>query len=127
MHNIPNDRASWAPHGEDRWYIGPAMEHCWCHKSYIPKTISEQISDTVEFSPKTFHMPQMFSMDATYHAAQDLIYALHNLAPAITLVKLGHGHKEALNTLADIFRKANPPAVPPGVPVKEIGQRKLQK
>ena len=22
IHNIPNYRASWAPHGEDKWYIG---------------------------------------------------------------------------------------------------------
>ena len=48
------------------------------------------------FFPKTFNMPQMSSMDATYHAAQYLLYALHNPAPAIPLVKLGNGHKEAL-------------------------------
>ena len=71
-------------------------------------------------------MPQMSSMDATYHATQNLIYALHNPAPASPLVKLGHGHKEALNTLADIFRKANPPAVPPRVSVREVGQKKPQ-
>ena len=70
------------------------MEQYSCHKAYIPKTRVERISDTVEFPPKTFHMPQMSSMDATTHAAQDLIYALQNPAPAIALVKLGHGHKE---------------------------------
>ena len=71
-------------------------------------------------------MPQMSSMDATYHAAQNLIYALHNTSPASPLVKLGHGHKEALKTLADISRKASPPSVPPRVPVRELGQKKLQ-
>ena len=71
-------------------------------------------------------MPQMSSMHAMYHAAQDLIYALQNPSPAITLVKLGHGNKEALKTLDDIFRKANPPVVLPRVPVKEVGQKKLQ-
>ena len=70
-------------------------------------------------------MPQMSSTDATYHAAQYLIYALHNPAPASHLVKLGHGNKEALKDLADIFRKANPPAVPPRVPVREVFQKKL--
>ena len=71
-------------------------------------------------------MPQMYSMDATYHTAQYLIYLLHNLVLAIPLLKLEHGHKEALKTLADIFRKVNPPAVPPRVPVREVGQTKLQ-
>ena len=71
-------------------------------------------------------MPQMSSVDTTYHAAQYIIYALHNPAPASPLVKLGNGHKEALKTLADIFRKANPQAVPLRVPVREVSQKKLQ-
>ena len=69
-------------------------------------------------------MSLMSYMDATYHAAQDLIYALHNPALAIPLVNLGNLHNEALKTLAEIFRKANPPAVPPRVPVREVGQKK---
>ena len=31
-----------------------------------------------------------------------------------------------MKTIAEIFRKANPPAVPPRVPVREVGQKKLQ-
>ena len=90
MHNIKNDRSLWAPHGEGGWYIGAVMENYRCHKEYIPKTRAKRISDTVEFTPKIFHMPQMSSMDTTYHTAQDLIYALYNTAPAIPLIKLGH-------------------------------------
>ena len=71
-------------------------------------------------------MPQMSSMDAAYHVAQYLIYVLYNTAPEIPLVKLMKVHKEALRTLSEIFRKANSPAVPPRVPVKEVGQKKLQ-
>ena len=71
-------------------------------------------------------MPQMSSKDETYHAAIYIIYALQNPEPASPLIKLGYVIKEALNTLADVFRKANPPAVPPRVPVGEVGQKKLQ-
>ena len=71
-------------------------------------------------------MPQMSSTDATYHAAHDIIYALHNTEPEIPLVKLGHGNKEEMNTLADISIKETPPAVPPRVLAREVGQRKLQ-
>ena len=35
-------------------------------------------------------------------------------------------YKIQLKTLAEIFRKANPPAVPPRMPVREVGQKKLQ-
>ena len=68
----------------------------------------------------------MSSMDATYHASQDIIYAIHNPSPTRPLLKLGHVHKEALKTLANIYRKANPPEVPLRVPVREEVQKKLQ-
>ena len=102
------------------------MEHYRCQKSYTPETRAEIISDTVEFPPKKFNMAQMSSMDATNHAAQVLVYALQNPAPEIPLVKLGNVKKEALMNLAEIYRKENPPSVPPRVPVREVGQKKLQ-
>ena len=38
IHNSPNDSASWTPHEDDGWYIGPEIEHYICHKLYSPKT-----------------------------------------------------------------------------------------
>ena len=102
------------------------MGHYICHRAYIPKTRAERISDTVEFLPKQFNMPNMSSKDATFHAAQDLICALHNPAPASPLVKLRNGHNESLSTLAEIFIKSSPPEVPPRVPVRELVQEKLK-
>ena len=81
IHDGPNNRASWEPRGEYGWYIGPAMEQYRCNKAYTPKTRAEIISDIVEFFPKQFNMPQISSTDAKIHAAQDLIYALHNPEP----------------------------------------------
>ena len=75
------------------------MELYIFNKLYIPKKIEERISDTLEFPPKQFTMPQMSSTDETFHATQDIIYALQNTAPASPLVKLGNGHKEALSNL----------------------------
>ena len=71
-------------------------------------------------------MPKMSSINAYYHSAQYLIYALQNPLPAIPLVKLGHGHKEALNILSDIFIKAKTSAVPLMVPIREVDQIKLR-
>ena len=53
----------------------------------------------------------MSSMDATYYDAQYIIYAIQNPEPVSPLLKLRHGHKKELNTLANIFRKSNPPAL----------------
>ena len=100
IHNRKNNRASWAPHGEYSWYIGPSTEHYRFHKSYTPKTRPARISDTVKFSPKKFNMTKIYSTHATIHAAQDLIYALHNPAHSSPLLKLGIVKKEALISLA---------------------------
>ena len=102
------------------------MKHYVFQRAYIPKTRAEKISDTVEFPPKQFNMPNMSSKDATFNTVQDLIYALQNPAPARPLVKPKDGHKEELRTLEEIFRKPIPPEVPLRVSVREGFQEKLK-
>ena len=63
-------------------------------------------------------MLDMSSKDATFHATQYLIYALENPATEIPIVKLVNGNMEELRNLAEIFREAIPPAVPPRVSVR---------
>jgi hypothetical protein len=36
-HETRNRRQTWAPHGQDGWYIGPALEHYRCYTIYITK------------------------------------------------------------------------------------------
>jgi hypothetical protein len=42
-HETPNRRKTWAPHGQDGWYIFPALEHYRCYTVYISKTRSERV------------------------------------------------------------------------------------
>ena len=102
------------------------MEHCRCRKACIPRTRAGEISDTVEFPPKTFNMSKMSSTDATINAAHDLIHAVYNPSPDIPLLTLGNSHKEELISLAEIFGKSTSPAVPPRVPVRGAFQEKIQ-
>jgi hypothetical protein len=48
-HETPNIRRTWAPHGQDGWYIGLALEQYRCYTVYITKKISERVVETVEF------------------------------------------------------------------------------
>ena len=57
-HEKPAQRASWAPHGIEGWYIGPAMEHYRCWTIYIPKTNAVGITDTVTFFPTKVNCPK---------------------------------------------------------------------
>ena len=65
--------------------------------------------------------------DGTIHAAQDLIHVLTDPEPDSLLATLGNSRKEALTSLAEIFEKSNPPAVPPRFPVWGAYQEKFQK
>ena len=42
IHSKPNKRASWAFHGEDRWYVGPAPHHYRYLRCYIPAKLKEE-------------------------------------------------------------------------------------
>jgi hypothetical protein len=54
-HKAPSRRRTWAPHGQEGWYIGPALEHYRCYMVSITKTRGDRIVETVEFSPKKSH------------------------------------------------------------------------
>ena len=58
IHNKPEQRASWAFHGEDGWFIGPAFEHYRCVKCYVPQTHATQISDTISIIPTVIPIPE---------------------------------------------------------------------
>jgi hypothetical protein len=55
-HETPSTRRTWAPHGQDGWYIGPALEHYRCYTVYINKTRGNRIVETVEFFPEEINL-----------------------------------------------------------------------
>ena len=50
FHPKPTIIKSWAPRGQDGWYIDQANDHYRCYNIYIPETRSVIQPDTVEFS-----------------------------------------------------------------------------
>ena len=57
LHSKPVHPKSLAFHGEQSWYVGPAMQHYRCLKVYIPKTHAERISDTIQLTPNIIPIP----------------------------------------------------------------------
>jgi hypothetical protein len=51
-HETPRRRRTWAPHGQDGWYIGLALEHYRCYTVCINKTRGEPVVETVDFFRK---------------------------------------------------------------------------
>ena len=36
IHENPTNRQTWAPHGTDGWYLGPALDHYQCYRVWVP-------------------------------------------------------------------------------------------
>jgi hypothetical protein len=90
-HETPNRRRAWAPHGQDGWYIGPALEHYRCYMVYITKTRGESVVETVDF----------FLKISSYRFLQHKIWPLkqqqNSLMPSYTLNQQAHFVRSAMS------------------------------
>jgi hypothetical protein len=107
-HETPDRRRTWAPHGQDGWYIGPSLEHYRCYTVYITKKRSNRIVETVDFFPQRFILPFTSSHDLATQAASDLTHALLHPQPAGPFCQVGDKQVIALKRLASIFASAKP-------------------
>jgi hypothetical protein len=82
VHDKPSSRASWAPHGVPVYYLGPALQHYQCYHMYIPSTSTTRITDTVQWFPHGFLMP-----DPSPHA-NTILYFLKDKNLAVQFLLL---------------------------------------
>ena len=135
VHERPQDRGSWSPHGINGWYVGPALNHYRCHRTYIPTTNAIRISDTVSWVPHNIQMPTSSATDLIVAAAKDLTHALQQTTQSPLLPPANTETRKALSTLTTLFSNriptlknslplADPHALPanplPRVPVKHV-------
>jgi hypothetical protein len=102
-HETPGKRKTWAPHGQDGWYTGPALERYRCYTVYITKTRSSRVVETVEFFPRQFKVPFPSSSELATQAAIDLTHALLNPQPAGPFCQVGDEQAVAPRRLANMF------------------------
>jgi hypothetical protein len=107
-HETPGRRKTWAPHGQDGWYIGPALEHYRCYTAYITKNQIQQNSRDSRIFPHQFKIPFTSSSDLATQAAAELAHALLNPQPAGPFCQVGHEQAIALRKFATIFEALKP-------------------
>ena len=73
IHAKPNKRDSWSFHGEDGWYIGPAMDHYRCITCYIPSTFKTRFTDTATLIPHNVPIPTRTVDDHLRKVSSDVI------------------------------------------------------
>jgi len=103
VHNKPRTRGTWAPHGVEGWYTGPALEHYRCFTVHVASTNMDRVADTLAWFTSRLVMPTASSTDAAFAAATDLISALLHPSPASALSPLSDSERTAPTTLAVIF------------------------
>ena len=72
IYESSSNRRTWAPHGFDSWYLGPAPEHYRCYRLYVPKTRAERTAKIVQFFPHRCLVPKTSSIDAAIITARAL-------------------------------------------------------
>ena len=55
----PEQRSSWAPHGIEGFYTGPALQHYRCYTVFIPRTVATRVVDTLTWHPTMLPMPTL--------------------------------------------------------------------
>jgi hypothetical protein len=102
-HETSNRRITWASHGQDEWYIVPALEHYRCYTVYITKTRLERVVETVDFLPTEVPLPFPSSKELETQAAKQLTHALLNPQPAGPFYQVGNKQMLAIQRLSAIF------------------------
>jgi len=76
VHDKPGARGTWDPHGDKGYYLGAALQHHKCWRTWIISTNSERISDTLAWFPAPFKLPGSSPYEMVTAALQDLTAAL---------------------------------------------------
>ena len=131
-HRKPEDRSTWAFHGQEGWYVGPAMNHYRCVTIYFPKTRRTKVLDTVKFMPHAVKFPEVTLEDFLKQATSDILSILNTtpeqLQSTVPKLSLGDDTKNALFTIAEAlhrveklptFKPLLEPTTPP-VPVPRV-------
>ena len=108
VHLKPSTRASWDPHSEHGWYIGPAMDHYRCFKCFIPSTNKLRHCDTVDFFPHNIPIPKYKPEDYIHKAINDILAALQTkkVLPGFTLAD---NTSAAILEVAKLLGRSVPP------------------
>jgi hypothetical protein len=85
VHDKPAPRPSWSPHGARGCYLGPALLHHKCWRTWIIDTRSERISDTLAWFPDPFKLPGPDPHAMVAASLDDLTVALSHLPAPNTL------------------------------------------
>ena len=108
IHSKPSQRKSWAFHGEQGWFVGPALNHYRCLTIYIPKTRAVRITDTAVLIPKMVPIPNADINSHLARTADDLVHLLNGKRDIISPLP-NPSVKDALIKIAQLLHRDSTP------------------
>ena len=112
LQSKPDQRKSWAFHGEKGYYVGPAPEHYRYVRCFIPKTQKERITDTVTFIPKVIPIPHASIDDHLRKTVDDLVHLLTK-KPSLISPTGPQSAQHALLKIAKLLNRDTAPSIAP--------------
>jgi len=96
IHEKPQQRETWAPHGVEGWYIGPAMQHHRCYNVLTKATKRVRITDTLSWHPhKALSLPGARPIDILAASMNDLTKVLQSTVSELPAIM---NHRDVLAT-----------------------------
>ena len=103
VHESPEARETFAPHGKIGFYIGPSMDHYRNYRIYVKETGGIRNAATVEFFPQHVQIPKTSSADRLAATIEDLTHILKNPHPKTPFLEQGTPTNDAIRKLSEIF------------------------
>ena len=119
IHESPDSRETYAPHGLKGCYVGGSPEHYRCFDIWCPDTRQVCHGETVSLPPHEHVLPGLFSHENITRSIRELIAALQHPHPASPTAQYGIEQTQALIQLSRIMQLALPvpkpatPTIPP--------------
>ena len=110
VHVKPENRATWAPHADDGWYIGPANEHYRCYRVYMTETKAERITDTISWFPTKTTLPTNSSAEIIAAALHDVHHELVNQRPENSICSINESQREVLKQITQTYKQIIDPS-----------------
>ena len=125
IHETPAQRATFAPHGIEGWYVGPSLEHYRCYKCYLPSHTSCRDALTVDWFPHRIPFPKVDTDTYLRQTAEDMLTLFKSKDNPIPNLSYGSALTNAYVKIAKLLQRtlappsnvSSPPASPQRVPL----------
>jgi hypothetical protein len=114
VHAMPKQRPDMAPHGVDRWYVGPSQEHYRCYKCYVPSTFGIHDALTVDWFPHNIIFPKVTTDKYLQQTANNMLTLLQGTTKTNPIPSLTYGSHltNVYIQIAHILKQATAPPTP---------------